>query len=62
MKLRCYACKGPFGLARRYFRGRAFCCRRCEDAWKFGLSKGSTGESKTDLGSAGDFIAALSYP
>ena len=56
MKLRCFACKGPFGLKRRYFRGRAFCCRRCEDAWKFGQYNGTL----PDL--HGDLIAALHHP
>jgi hypothetical protein len=33
MKLRCYHCKGPFGLTRHHAKGRAFCCQRCVDAW-----------------------------
>jgi hypothetical protein len=37
IRLRCYECKGPFGLSRRHHWGRAFCSQTCLDAWKLGL-------------------------
>lgn len=34
MKLRCFQCRGPFGLTRRYHHCHAFCCEKCLEAYK----------------------------
>lgn len=33
MKLRCYQCRGKFGLSRRYHERKSFCSRKCVDAY-----------------------------
>jgi len=39
VKTRCDFCNGSFGLIRRRYRNRQFCCTRCEEAYKEQRSK-----------------------
>jgi hypothetical protein len=39
VKTRCDFCNGAFGLIRRRYRNRQFCCSRCEEAYKEQRSK-----------------------